>query len=179
MSYDNTWSDRADAWAAEEWMSLDTFREFITHMEGVKIALSAQRQAALDYYSGLQKDAPFSHDRRMPRYGSYVRLYSGDWPSKIAQMLAALNFKELDQTRAGKERVEQGTRAQLKPSTPGPVTNVGAADSQVVDEPRDSIPNDVLLSYVKSIQNMKLEVSRREGVYGRTKLEDELRITWA
>jgi len=184
MSYDNTWTDSAQIWSDSEWMSVIKLREMLAHMDSTKIAVASSRQMAIDYFSGLEKLSPFSHDQRFPRFASFVRLDSGDWPSKIRQMLTALNFKELDQTRAGKERVEHGTRAQMKNDTKGGASNsgsdVGAADPSLVsDEPRGSIPNDVMLGFTTAISNMRLQLSRQEGIYTQRKVEDELRITWA
>jgi len=178
MTYADSFGDRAQRLSDQEWMSVANARKLLKHMDRVKIALSSSRQAAIDYYSGLEKEAPFAHDVRFPAHQSWVAMDSGDWPTKVRQMLAALNFKELDQTRAGKERVEHATRAQLKPLNPGPVGNVGAADSQPVDEPRDSIPNDVLLSFVSAIQNMRLQIGVGEGVWTRRSFEDDLGLEW-
>jgi len=178
MSYGNHWNERADGAAEEEWISMAKFREILSHMDAVKLAISQSRQQAIDYFSGIDKSAPFTVTDRFPQYGSYVRVQSGDWPAKISQLLTSLNFKELDQTRAGKERVEQGTRAQMK-MTKTVASDIGAADPSVVaDEPRDAVPNDVLLSFTSAIKNMRMQLGKREGVYNITKFERELNLGW-
>jgi len=148
----------------QEWVSVPVLKELLAHMDGIKFAIEANRQAALEYFAGLRKTAPFSFDTRFPEHGTFVNLNSLDWPNKIRQMMAALQFKEPN-TREG---VRRNTNGQ------------GSTQQQLpVDDVKDNIPNDVLLSFMTAIQSVRVQIGRREGVYNRAKFERDFSCTWA
>lgn len=166
MTYEESWSTTAQLFADSEWISVRNLRAVLRHMDSIKFALETNRQAALEFFAGYRTDAPFSHVKRFPAYEGYVRLSEGDWPVKIRQMVTALQFKmpterkETVQVPTGRER--QQPQQQQQPQ----------------DEPRDYIPNDVLLSFTTSIQSMRAQIGRGEGVYDRESLEHELKLEW-
>lgn len=175
MSYDATWNDRAQQWADQEWISVPNVRALLKHMDSVKLAVGQSRQAALDYFAGMEKEAPFRHNAQFPNYITYVAIDQGDWPNKIRQMITALNFKDLSQTREGKERVDVATRRGNGGNGQGPANQ---PEQPAAEEPKDVVPNDVLLSFTTAIQNMRGQLGRREGTWTRTTMEAELTINW-
>jgi len=178
MTYGNSWGEQTETESVMEWLSVRDMVAALRHMDSVKLAVSQSRLQAIDYWTNLNKNAPFAEDRQFPQHRTYVFLDAGDWPGKINQMLMALNFKELDQTRAGKERVEQGTRAQMKHRERSTNVDSAVAAEDVADEPRSAVPNDVLVSFRTSIKNMREELARQEFVYGRGSYEASRGLAW-
>lgn len=163
MPYDATWNERASYFADSEWISTSAMREILAHMDSVKFALESNRQAALEFFAGYDRAAPFAHDVQFPQWVSYIRLDEGDWPVKIRQLITALQYKE-------------PTRVRATPAQP-PVR--GAQPEQPEPDIKDQIPNDVLLSFTTALQSIRTQIGRGEGLYNRGKLERELRLTWA
>jgi len=176
--YGDTFGDRATGMADQEWVAVRDLRQLFQHMDGADLATNAARKQALQFWASIWKEAPFTRNTRFPVDGTYVAINNGDWPGKIQQMLTGLQFKELDQTRAGKERQEQGSRAQMKHTVRN--TNENAIDEEAVpEEPRNAIPNDVLLSIEMAIRNMRIQLGRGNDVWSITTFERNLGLTWA
>jgi len=155
-------------------------RKLFNRMDSVKLALQSSRQEALEYFASMNKEPPFAHDVQFPDYKTYAAINQGSYSNLFRQMVTALNFKELNQTREGKERSEVGTRVQLKNGNGGNGNpDERMAVQQQDSEPKDSIPNDVLLSFTTSIQALRNMIGRREKLYSRMSLERELALAWA
>lgn len=154
-----TWNQRAQSASEESWVPLSELTKFVRLCDSLQFTVVARRQAAIDYYGQLNRDAPFAEDVRMPEWAGYVRVYRGDWPNKFAQLLSALNYRNADTVQSGKFRRGE--------------------DNGKDQEVHDTVPNDVLQSYVKSVQSIKQQIAKREYIYVRQSLEDELSLDWA
>jgi len=167
------WSSRVQAASDGEWVSLRKLRDVLKFLDAVKLAINASRQSAIDYLANLEKEAPFAVSKKFPEYETWVYLDSGDWPNKFSQIVTALNFKELSQTREGKERHSVKTR--------GGRDNGGNGNDPheaPEEEPREAVPNDVLLSFTSAIKNIRLQIGRREGLFDDMLFRQEYRVTW-
>lgn len=178
MSYGDSWGSQAKIFASQEFVSSKTMIELVRHLAGVKIAVEAARNQALDFIKGIKYATPVGKKMRFDEEGVFVAMDSGDWPAKIAQVLAALNFKGLNQTREGKERVEVGTRVQMKRPTS---SNSEATLDEQQNETGESsaIPNDVIISFETAVKNMRLQLAMGEQVWTREKFEEEYGVRWA
>lgn len=155
-------------------MSLRKLRGVLKFLDAVKLAVNASRQSAIDYLANLEKEAPFDVNRKFPGYETWVYLDSGDWPNKFSQIVTALNFKELSQTREGKERHSVKTRGG-RDNGPGGNNDPHEAPEE---EPREAVPNDVLLSFTSAIKNIRLQIGRREGLFDDVLFSQEYRVNW-
>jgi len=173
-SYGDSWNQRAAEKESCRWISCDALNAAIKHMSGVPIAVNNARNDALAYWNGLDFSPPFAEDRRFPRKG-WINFSELDWPKKEEQMLGVLRFKELNQTREGKDRVEVGTRYQMKgrQNEENPTE-----EAKQRDEPMSAIPNDLLLAYGQALANMKMEVGSKDALYTVWKFEAENFLRW-
>jgi len=173
MPYIN-WNEKAAEAESCRWISATVLKTALMHMASVNISVAKARQDGLAYWTGLNFETPFSEDRRFPRKG-YVCLDKLDYPDKEGQMHTSLSFKELNQTREGKDRLEVGTRVQLrgKANEENPTE-----EAKGRDEPTSAIPNDVILSYRSAIANMQKELGKADALYAVWKFEEEFYLTW-
>jgi len=158
-SYTNTWNSRAQMYSEMEWVPLRKMKLLLNHLDGCKIAIQSSRIAALDFMSKIDKDSPFERTRRFPEYDTWIALDQGDWPNKFRQIMSALNYKDTAQAIQGKGF---GT----KPTDPSK------------EEQFNQVPNDVLLSFTTGIQSIRNQIGRREYLFTRDILENELSIVW-
>jgi len=157
MVYD--WNSRAQSATEEDWLPVSELIQFVRFCASLQFTVVARRQAAIDYYGQLRRDAPFSVDVRVPEWKGFVRLFRGDWPNKFAQLLSALNFRNADTVQSGKFRRGEDAQNQQQ-------------------EVHDTVPNDVLQSFTKAVQSIEQQIAKREYIYTRESIEDELSLTW-
>lgn len=175
--YGDSWSERAEIFEAQEWISSEDMKSLLRAWDRTNIAIAQSRQQAIDFFGSIYKDAPFKHDKRFPRYGSYVAINQGDWPAKIKQAMSSLQFKELDQTRAGKDKSESASRAQTGSGTAKSERH-DLAEQKAETEPQASIPNDVILSFTNAIARMRAQLGTGDAVWSIKKFERDLSLEW-
>lgn len=180
MPYGNTWNSDAQRYADMEWAGVREITQVLRGMLRNGFNTQAARSDNLKLWNGLDMSTPVAHDIHFTPHKSFVCLDRGDWPIKIGQLTAALNYKG---TAASDDAMAPpGTetssairaRALAPPTTPNPAGAAAPADVRGYAK-----YDDALNAFTWAINNMRSEIGSGDYVYTRETFEAKFGLTWA
>lgn len=178
----------------EAWVLLTKLNMHLFLCAGSNYNVVKARLAMKESWGKLEQAAPFSLDLRFPVHQLWVRVYDGDWPSKVEQHEMSLDFKTVNdqgeiitQINEDLGGSSENARAGAGGSGNGNGRNGnnsgggnGGGDPNKSASARigQTEMNKNQLAFAESVRRMKNQIRTLSQIYDRKSFESEFELHW-